>query len=280
MKTAFVNGQYYALADAKISIFDRGMLFGDAVYEVLPVYDGCPFFVEKHLARLYSNLEKIKITAPNIHWNELITRLISDNGSGDLQIYIQITRGDQGFRKHDIPSSLVPSVIAFTIHNTYPTLHEKEQGLSAKLIEDSRWKFCDIKTTSLLANILLHDDAVSSGFQTALLVRDGLITEGSTSNVFVVNKAGQIETPSLNHTCLPGITRQVALDLISELNWPILEKDISIKELFDAQEVWITSTTKEIFPVTRIDDILINNGQAGNYWRAIEQSYRRLINHE
>lgn len=277
MNSVFLNGEYIAAADAKISIFDRGFLFGDGVYEVLPVYKGKPFFVEKHIARLHSNLDKIKITMPDLDWEDLIHRLIKENGGGDLQIYIQITRGNQGVRKHDIPASITPSVIAFTLHNPYPSEIEKNQGLTAKLIDDIRWVRCDIKSTSLLANILLNDEALSNGFQTSILVRDGFITEGSTSNIFMVSPDGIIKTPPLNNLCLPGITRDIAIELMHTLNWEFREEALSVHELLNAQEVWISSTTKEIMPVLRINDLPINEGKVGSYWKTINQAYQQLI---
>lgn len=277
MGIAFVNGDYLNASDAKVSIFDRGFLFGDSIYEVLPVYNGQPFFADQHIARLKSNLEKIKIDTPDIDWNLLISSLIKENGGGNLQIYIQVTRGNQGARKHDIPPVLKPSVIAFTIHNPYPSSVEFEKGLSARLVEDIRWDRCDIKTTSLLANIMLNDEAVRAGYQTAILVRDGFISEGSTSNIFIVTQEGTIKTPPLNNHCLPGITRQIAIDLIKQHGWTLEETEFHVDELFSAAEVWISSTTKEIFPVTTVDGTLINNGQIGNFWRKLNQSYYQLI---
>lgn len=277
MNTVFINGQYLDAKDAKISIFDRGFLFGDAVYEVLPVYNSLALFVDKHIARLNSNLDKIKIARPDLNWQEVIDTLIAKNGGGDLQIYLQVTRGDQGIRKHDIPASLSPTVTAFTMDIHYPTEAEKNQGLSAKLIDDIRWVRCDIKSTSLLANVLLNDEAVSTGFQTSILVRDGFITEGSTSNVFIVNRQGTIKTPLLNNFCLPGITREIAKELIYSLNLTLTEEAISVSELLEAQEVWISSTTKEIMPVTRVNDSLINNGKVGSCWEKINQAYCQLV---
>lgn len=277
MRIAFVNGDYLDIADAKISVFDRGFLFGDAVYEVLPVYSGQPFFAERHIARLNSNLKKIKIEMHQFDWHELINRLITENGGGDLQVYLHVTRGNQDVRKHDIPSSISPSIIAFTIHNHFPSPVDKENGINAKLVEDIRWMRCDIKTTSLIANILLNDEAVSSGYQTSILVRDGIVTEGSASNVFLVTQEGAIKTPPLTNFCLPGITRDVAIELISSLNWKFSEEEIKSSELFNAKEVWISSTTKEIMPVTQINDSLINGGKAGEYWRTLNQSYHQLI---
>lgn len=277
MSIAFINGEYLDATEAKISIFDRGFLFGDAVYEVLPVYDGQPFFVKRHLQRLYSNLEKTKINIPHYDWHELIQRLIVENNDGDLQIYIHVTRGNQGYRKHDIPESISPSVIAFTIHNHFPSETDKEKGIKAKLVEDIRWARCDIKTTSLIANILLNDEAVSSGGQTSILTRDGIITEGGAANVFIVTQEGVVKTPPLNNFCLPGITRQIAIELIADLHWTFSEEEITTEELFKAKEVWITSTTKEIMPVTLINDCFINEGKAGQYWQAINNSYSQLL---
>lgn len=277
MNTAYVNGEFCSLSDARISIFDRGFLFGDAVYEVLPVYNGQPYFLDRHLARLNLNLEQVKIKPPECDWNALIQRLITENNGGNLQVYLHITRGNQGVRKHDIPSSLKPSVIAFTIHNSYPTQAEKEKGLSALIVEDYRWMRCNIKATSLLANILLNDEAVSSGYDTAILTRDGVITEGSSSNVFMVDKNDIIKTPPLTNYCLPGITRQLAIELINESKLQFSEEAFTTAELFAAKEIWITSTTKEIFPVTRLDDIKINKGVPGEYWNTINQSYLQLV---
>ncbi|HAZ7574714.1 D-amino acid aminotransferase [Legionella sp. PATHC032] len=277
MNIAFVNGKYCSQSEAKISIFDRGFLFGDSVYEVLPVYHGRPYFVDKHLDRLFSNMKKIKMTIPSYDWHGLIHRLISENNGGNLQVYIQVTRGNQGVRKHDIPTSITPSVIAFTMHNSFPTKEDKEKGMSAKLIEDFRWMRCDIKTTSLIANILLNDEAVSAGFHTSILARNGLITEGSSTNVFIVSQDGVIKTPPMNNLCLPGITRQVVIEIIKKLDLKFREIEISISEIFSAQEVWVTSTTKEVFPITRINDSLINGGKVGEYWRIINDSYQQLL---
>lgn len=277
MNKAFVNGEYSNLADAKISVFDRGLLFGDAVYEVVPVYNGQVFFCKQHLQRLYSNLEKVKITSPQWDLQQVIDELIVTNGQGDLQVYIQVTRGNQGFRKHDIPPSLSSSVIAFTIHNTYPTLAEKEKGLTAQIIEDTRWTRCDVKATSLLANILLIDEALSAGYQTSILARNNVITEGSAANVFIVSKENVVKTPPLNNWCLPGITQELVIGLVKQQGWSFAETEFSVDELVQAKEVWITSTTKEIFPVTQVNNTVINNGIMGDYCRIINNYYQELV---
>ena len=280
MKQAFLNGEFCDLADAKISIFDRGFLFGDAIYEVLPVYNSQPFFVEKHLKRLYSNLEKVNIALPQWDLNSLINELILKNGGGDLQVYLQITRGNEEIRKHDIPPHLSSSVIAFTIHNKYPNLADKQLGIHAKIIEDTRWSRCDIKTTSLLANILLNNESISNGYHTSILVRNNIVTEGSAANVFMVDHNGTIKTPPLNHFCLPGITREVIIEIIEHLNLPYLETEFTVNELLNAREAWITSTTKELFPITKIDSVSISDGKMGDYCHTINNYYKKLVTND
>ncbi|KTD75088.1 D-amino acid aminotransferase [Legionella waltersii] len=277
MKYAFINGNFIEETNASISIFDRGFLFGDAIYEVLPVYNGRPFFLEKHLERLFSNLDKIKIPIPSYPFEEIIDQLIRKNGGDTMQVYLQITRGNQGIRKHDIPDSLEPTVVAFTLHNKFPSLEDKEKGMSAKLIEDFRWSRCDIKTTSLLANIMINHEAVSAGYLTSIMVRDGYITEGSTCNVFIVDSNDLIVTPPLNNLCLPGITRNIVLELIQKSNLKYTEANITIDDLYSAKEVWITSTTKEIFPIVTVNDKPINKGIIGGTWRILNNQFQQLL---
>lgn len=273
----YLNQEYMPADQAKISIFDRGVLFGDAVYEVIPVYDGKPFFVTRHIDRLTSSLCKSHIIVPDINWTLLIEELISRNGEGDMQIYIQITRGNQGLRRHDIPSELSPTVFAFTLRNPYPTDKGLEQGLHAKILEDTRWLRCDIKSTAMLANVLLNDEAVSSGFDTALLSRQGYISEGSASNVFIVNASDDVITPPLNHLCLPGITRQLILELCASLNLIVREEPIAVQALFSAKEIWISSTSKQIYPITQIDSSQVGDGRAGKIWRKLHKQYQQLV---
>lgn len=273
----YINGNYCSASEAKISVFDRGLLFADAVYEVIPVYNGHLFYLEKHLKRLAHSLESIRITQPDIQWQAVLEKLIAENGGGDMQIYLQVTRGNQGLRKHDIPAQITPTVIAFTMHNHFSTLEEKQRGLHAKLLEDIRWQRCDIKTTALIGNVLLNDDALSSGADTAILTRDGFLTEGGAANLFLVDKNNVIRTPPLTHFCLPGVTRDLVIELIKNLAWPLSEENIPTEELFNAKEVWITSATKEIYPILRVNEQLIGDGQAGQYWRQLNDKYQLLI---
>lgn len=273
----YLNGAYVNAENAKVSVFDRGLLFGDAVYEVIPVYNGHPCFVGRHLKRLRQNLSHAKINCPDIDWLSVFQELSQRNGGGDLQIYLQITRGNQGVRKHDIPKAINPTFFAFTIHSPYPNEDDKRRGLHANIVEDFRWMRCDIKTTAMLANILLNDAAVSQGADTAILSRDGFLTEGSASNVFIVDKTGLIKTPPLDKFCLPGITRQLTIKLVNQLKLAFSEEPIPIEDLYTAKEVWITSTTKGIYPVTRIDQQTIGSGVGGQYWEQLEKHYQQLV---
>ncbi|WP_131782997.1 D-amino acid aminotransferase [Legionella gresilensis] len=273
----YLNGKYCPAKEAKISIFDRGLLFGDAIYEVIPVYNSKPYFLDLHLERLRTNLKKLKINLPFYNWDAIFSELIQHNGGGNLQLYVQITRGNSGERKHNIPQNITPTCFVFTLHNPYPTLEEKRRGLHAKLLEDIRWLRCDIKTTSLLGNILLNEEALASGADVALLVRDGFLTEGSATNFFIVDKQGIIKTPPLSNLCLPGITRHIIIELITQLKLPFKEESISIDALFDANEVWITSTTKEIYPITTIDDIPVGANTHNSYWVQLHNEYKQLI---
>lgn len=273
----YLNGSYTEASEAKISVFDRGILFADSVYEVIPVYKGRLFRLERHLRRLSASLASARITEPNLDWQALFNELIKLNGGGDLQIYLQITRGDQGFRKHDIPANLAPTIIAFTLHVPYPTVIEKQQGLRARLLDDIRWLRCDIKSTAMLANVLLNDEALANNANTALLARDGFLTEGAASNIFLVDANGEISTPPLTNLCLPGITREITIELINKLGWTLHEKNIPSEAAFTAQEIWITSTTKEIYPVTSLNEQKVGTGVGGDYWRQVNEQYQQLV---
>jgi D-alanine transaminase len=272
----YLNGDYCDAAEAKVSIFDRGLLFADSIYEITPVYNSRLFYLDKHLQRLESSLEKAKIAKPALDWPAIFNNLIERNGGGDMQIYLQITRGNSGFRQLEIPLEIEPTVIAYTLNTPYPTLPAQKQGLHVELVDDIRWLRCDIKSTAMLANVLVNDEAVSKGAATAILTRDGFLSEGSASNIFLVDKNGTISTPPLNNLCLPGVTRQLTIDLINTLSWTLKEEIIPTEAIFKAQEVWITSTTKEIFPVTKVNNVVIDSGKAGNYWSQINDKFQQL----
>jgi len=275
-----VNGNFVPYDEAKISIFDRGYLFGDSVYEVVPVYNSQVCFLKQHMNRLFSSLSQCKIEKPDYDWHTIIDQLISENGGGDLQVYIQVSRGHQAVRKHDIPIKIEPTVTAFTLHTPFSSDETKITGLNAVLLNDFRWQKCQIKANSLLANILLNDMAVSNGYDTAILYRDNIITEGATSNVFIIDKDNTVKTPTVNDFCLPGITRIITIKLLNQLNIKVVEGTIKKDEIMSAQEVWITSTTKEIHPVSAIDNKTIGHGKPGLLWNKLNKLYKKLVKHE
>ncbi|MBA3537810.1 MAG: aminotransferase class IV, partial [Tatlockia sp.] len=152
----------------------------------------------------------------------------------------------------------------------------QNKGFHVELVDDIRWLRCDIKSTAMLANVLMNDEAVSKGAATAILTRDGFISEGSASNIFLVDKKGTVSTPPLTNLCLPGVTRQLTIELVNSLSWTLKEENIPNESIFNAQEVWITSTTKEIFPVTKVNNVVIGSGKAGNYWNQINDKFQQL----
>ncbi len=258
----YLNGDFIAKDKAKISVLDRGFLFADGIYEVIPVYNSQPFRLPQHLARLQYCLEQINLTNPNSdsQWQELISRIIARNGGGNLSIYVQITRGCSQDRNPLNEAETAPTVLIMP-----SGLLVNEQQITtttATLLKDIRWQHCDIKSIALLANILLRNQAEQHGFGEAILHRDGVITEGSSSNVFMV-KNHEVYTPMQNNFILGGVTREVIIEIAQAKQLKVHQQDISVEQLLNADEVWICSSSREISPVTAIDDKMIANGDIG-----------------
>ena len=274
MDTAYVNGQHLPLAQASLPVLDRGLLFADAVYEVIPVYAGKAFLLDEHLARLEHSLDGIRMRNPHSRqqWQTLLTELIKANGSGDMSLYLQVTRGTAPRRDHRIPEQSTPNIVAFCQCRTPPGPEVFIDGVSAITAEDTRWARCEYKSTSLLANVLAGDDARVAGANEAILVRAGRIMEGASSNVFAVVN-GQIKTPRLCPAILPGITRALLLKLAQEAQVEIIETDLSEQEFVAAEEIWLTSSIREIFPVTQLNAHPVGNGKPGPVFAQM----RRLI---
>jgi D-alanine transaminase len=268
MSTAFLNGEFLALEDAKVSVLDRGFLFSDSVYEVIPYYDGRGFALDAHLERLARSLDMLRIPAPYDldAWRGILAELVEANGGGDLAVYLQVTRGVPERRDHRIPDDLTPTVVAFCQARPPHDPAAIENGVVAVTHDDIRWHYCTIKSTSLLANVLAADAARGQGASEAILVRDGAVLEGTSSNVFAVID-GRIVTPALRDTILPGITRRVLLDLAARDGIDHAEVDtLTVDALRDASEVWITSSIREIFPVTQLDRAPVGDGRPGPVW--------------
>ena len=259
---------------ASIPILDRGFIFGDGVYEVIPVYGGHPFRLEEHLARLDNSLNAIRIKPPMNHlqWSELLADLIKRNGDGDQSIYLQITRG-VAKRDHALPSGVAPTILAMSNPLITPSNAEFEAGIKAITAEDNRWQNCHIKATSLLANVLLRQLAIDAEATETLLIRDNKVTEGAASNLFLIEH-GTVITPPKSNYLLPGITRDLVLELAIKEKLRTEERDILASELGKADEVWITSSTKEIMPVTSLDGIAVGKGKPGPVWRQVFNAFQ------
>jgi len=277
----YLNGEFLPADEAKVSVLDRGFVFGDGVYEVIPVYGRHPFRLDQHLDRLERSLAGIRLADPlgRERWREVLEELIRQNaGEGDLSVYLQVTRG-VARRDHGFPDGVQPTVLAMC--NPIAPLDPEvaEHGVAAITLDDIRWQYCNIKAITLLPNILLRQQALERGAVEAILVRDGLVTEGAASNVFVVRE-GVLYTPPTGPRLLPGITRDLVVELARDNDIDCREQDIPGEALREAEEIWLTSSTKEIVPVTRLDELPIGSGRPGPLWQrlyAIYQDYKRAL---
>ena len=267
----YLNGQYLPIEKAKISVLDRGFTFGDGVYEVVPVYRGHIFRFEKHIERLNNSLDEVYIDKPyNLaQWQEILRELIDQNPAEDHSLYIQVTRGVSE-RDHAIDMATKPTVFAMS----RPLLtKDRSVGISAIVEEDIRWKYCHIKAITLLPSVILRHKARQAGATEALLVKDGYVTEGAASNVFIV-KDGVVKTPPKDGSLLPGITRDLLVELLLKSDIACEEVAITEKELRQADEIWITSSTWEIVPVVQLDDELVGTGKPGEVWQKANDIYQ------
>lgn len=269
----YLNGSFLPVHEAHVSVMDRGFLFGDGVYEVIPVYGGRAFRLEHHLQRLDLSLQGIRLDNPldHTHWADILSALIRHNGGGDQSIYLQVTRGVAPKRDHAFPAGVQPTVFAMSTPLSEPGA-AVQNGVAAVTVDDIRWKHCNIKAITLLPNVLMRQQALDAGAAEALLLRDGYATEGAASNLFIVHD-GVVITPPKSNLLLPGITRDLAVELCHANDIPCREADISEAELRSADEVWVTSSTREVVPVTRLDDQVVGDGKPGPFWQRISALY-------
>ena len=263
----YLNGKYLNRDDAKISIMDRGFLFGDGVYELLPIYRSKPFLINKHLQRLKSSLELVGMSADSKiieSLEEIMLELISKNKYIDHFFYVHITRGYQPSRNHVYPKDIEPTVLVMGEEYKVFPKEKLENGFKGCVREDFRWMKSNIKSISLLGNVMLKNYAAQNGFYETLLVRNKKLTEGSASNIFVVKK-GQVMTPNLGVEILPGVTRDLLIELFRNNNIEVQETDVTEDDLLSSEEVWCTSSTNYCVPITEIDNKKIGNGKVGNY---------------
>lgn len=280
MNIVYLNGDFIPKEKATVSVMDRGFLFGDGVYEVIPVYNHHIFRVEQHIDRLYRSLEGIKlsITLKKNDWNNIFSALLQHNSSlgPNQSIYLQVTRGYAQQRNHAFPPVIQPTIFVFSYPLTTLPFEELAKGMFAITLDDTRWEFCNIKAISLLPNVLLYQNALERGCVEALLIRDGSVLEGATSNFFIV-KDNIIKTPPLSRYILGGITRDLVLELADQHNLATHVAPISVAELVAADEVWITSSTREIYPIVKVDNTWINEGKPGPIWQKMIINYRSYI---
>lgn len=263
MQHVYLNGEFLPPDQARVSVFDRGFIFGDGVYEVIPVFGGRLFRLPHHLARLDASLAAIRLRNPHTtqQWSNIFTRLLGVDATGDQSIYLQITRGVAP-RDHAFPPNVTPTVFAYAQPLKYSPPEQLAQGVAAVTAADIRWSRCDIKAIALLANALLRQEAIDQGAVEAILIRDGVITEGAASNIFVV-KNGRLVTPPKGPFILPGITRDLVVEIARAKGISCDELPVKTEILSAADEVWLTSSTKEILPITRIDGRPVGNGKPG-----------------
>jgi D-alanine transaminase len=281
MREVYLNGEYMPLAQAKVPVMDRGFLFGDGVYEVIPVYGGRAFRLPEHLDRLDNSLAAIRMEnpLPRNEWGSIFEHLASGAERPDQLVYLQVTRGADPTRNHLFPASPRPTVfvMAWDAKPRHPDIAAK--GIAAITLDDFRWLRCDIKAIALLSNVLLRQAADDAGVEESILIRDGYAIEGSISNLFSV-LGGELVTPPKGNLLLPGITRDLVVELAREAGIPCIEREITRDQLAGAEEVWITSSSREVAPVTRLDGEPVGAGRPGPLWRRMDglfQDYKARL---
>ena len=281
MNTVFLNGQYMADSAATISPMDRGFLFGDGIYEVIPSYHGRFVGFTPHIARMHEGLAALSIShgMNEAAWRELCDTLLTLNRPimGDnLAVYIQVSRGTDSKRSHAFPANISPTIFAYTFAIAAEPVPDKARATTYTVItgNDLRWQRCHIKSTSLLGNVLHYQQGVTQGAQEILLFdRDGNLTEGAAVNVFVI-KNGEIATPPLSNKLLPGITRLLLLAILRQhSDLKVVEREISYNEVLSADEIWLTSSSKEIAPVLSINGQPVGDGKVGDIWLKAQQLF-------
>ncbi len=271
---AYLNGQFLPLADAKVSVLDRGFVFGDGVYELIPVYSKKPFRLDDHLRRLQASLDGIRLVNPHgtAEWRDLILRMIDQQDGDDHSLYIQVTRGVAP-RDHAFPQGVPPTVFMYAQPLVTAAPAQKAAGVCAVTAVDNRWLRCNIKAISLLANILLRQQAVDAECAETVMLRDGFLTEGAASNIFVV-KNGVLLAPPPSHLMLTGITYDVVLELAAAHDIPHEVRPIAEAEVRSADEVWMTSSTKEIMAIVELDGVPVGAGVPGPLARRMDGLYQ------
>ncbi len=276
--TVYLNGSFMPIEDAKVPVLDRGFIFGDGIYELVPVYSRAPFRLEGHLARMERSLSEVGIRNPHtrVEWAALIGQMIERQSFDDQAVYWQVTRG-VARRDHAFPKDAEPTVFMMSNPLVSPSPAVIENGASAISAPDFRWHRCDLKTISLIGNCMLRQLSADEGAIETILFRDGNLTEASASNAYIV-KDGVIATPAKTELILPGITLDVVSDIVARGNLPFETRKISEAEVRSADEVWVTSSSKEIVAIVTLDGKSVGAGKPGPVFRKAWQLYQEFKN--
>lgn len=274
----YLNGEYLRLADAKVSVLDRGFIFGDGIYDVVPAYSARPFRMAEHLDRLERSLASIKIASDmqRLDWENLVTEMIHRSGLNDCMVYIQVTRG-VAKRSHEFPLNSTPTIFCMVSPFERPSTNERTMGLTAASIPDLRWLRCDIKSVSLLGNVLAKQAAVDAGVNEVLQFRDGYLTEGASTNIWVA-KNGVLMAPPLNNLILEGIRYRFLEELAMQCGIEFQARPISESEVEAADEIMFSSATREILPITQYNNKPVGNGLPGAVYKKLRAAYDQVIN--
>ncbi|MFZ5593220.1 MAG: D-amino acid aminotransferase [Pseudomonadota bacterium] len=276
----YLNGKFLPIEQAYVPVLDRGFIFGDGIYEVIPAYSKKPFRLKEHLRRLQHSLDGIRLNNPHsdAQWANLIEQLIGHNEGEDQSVYLQITRG-VAKRDHAFPAATPPTVFMMSGPLVTPSEALRATGVAAVTAQDNRWLRCDIKAIALLPNVLLRQLAVDAGAAETVLLRDGFLTEGAASNIFVVAN-NTVLAPPKNNLMLPGITYDVILELAAANGIPCEVRPIAEHEVRNAQELWQTSSTREVLAITTLDGKAVGDGRPGPLFRrmyALYQQYKQDV---
>ncbi len=275
---AFLNGRWLALSEAQVSVLDRGFLFGDGIYEVVPVYSRKPFAWAEHLGRLQRSLAELSLAhaTADVDWDGIVQGMIKRAPTDDQFIYLQVTRG-VARRDHSFPRPAVPpTIFAMVSPLKRPAASDRDVGLKAVRMPDQRWLRCDIKSVALLGNVLAREAAVAQGAHEAILFRDGLLTEGAASNIWVVRQ-GQLLSPPRSNQLLAGIRMAILPRLAEAVGVPFESRAISEAEVVGADELLMSSATKEVLPITQLDGQAVGQGRPGPVFQALRAAYDDAI---
>ena len=272
----YLNGKFMPIEEAYVPVLDRGFIFGDGVYEVVPAYSKHPFQLAEHLRRLQYSLDKVRITNPHsdAEWTQLIAEIIKRNNGDDQSVYFQVTRG-VAKRDHAFPNGVTPTVFMMSNPLVTPSPALVDSGVACISAEDYRWLNCDIKSVSLLGNCMLRQLSADVDAAETILFRDGRLTEASSSNVFIVRN-GVVLTPPKDNLVLPGITYDVVLEIARAREFEVEVRDVTEADVRSAEEIWLTSSNKEVLAVTTLDGKPVGDGRPGLLFRRMHALYQQF----